>query len=248
MGLVLVSILFLMGAATYLLAFTSDPQSFFFRGFMMGLTGLLFLIFFIFFFGLLAMTLILLGKRPFPGMQWFIDKTLLILFPVVMYLGRLFHITQDKIQRSFIEVNNQLVRARRSTIRSRQCLILLPHCLQDDSCPHKITLSVDNCQKCGRCQIGEIIDLAAEKKVGVEVVAGGTMARRAIEQYGPRAVVAVACERDLSSGVLDSFPLPVIGVINQRPEGPCLNTKVDIRALNEALNFHLMNMERVNQS
>ncbi len=248
MGLVLVSILFLMGAAAYLFAFASDPQSFAFRSFMIVLIGLFFLIFFFFFVGLLAMTLILLGKRPFPAMQWFIDKTLLILFPVVMYLGRLFHITQDKIQRSFIEVNNQLVRARRTTIDSQQCLILLPHCLQKEFCPHKITLSANNCQKCGRCQIGEIIDLAAEKKVGVEVVAGGTMARRALEQYGPRAVVAVACERDLSSGVLDSFPLPVIGVLNQRPEGPCINTKVDIEALKGALNFHLMSLERINRS
>lgn len=245
MGLVLVSLLFLMGAAAYLFTLAIDPQAIFFRGLMMVLTAFFFLLIFFFFVGLLAMTLIVLGKRPFPGMHWLIDKTLLVLFPIVMYLGRFLHITQDKIQRSFIEVNNHLVRARQSKIDSTQCLILLPHCLQNDSCQHKITLSTDNCQKCGLCQIGEVLDIAASRGVGVEVVAGGTMARRALEQYGPRAVVAVACERDLSSGVLDSFPLPVIGVVNQRPEGPCLNTKVDIKSLDDALTLHLQNLETV---
>jgi len=32
----------------------------------------------------------------------------------------------------------------------------------------------------------------------------------------------------LTSGIQDVFPLPVIGMLNQRPFGPCCNTKVDI--------------------
>ncbi len=239
MGLVLLCLVFLLGAAIYLLAFASDPHSLVFRGIVIIMTVFFFLLVFFFFAGLLAMTLIILGRRPLPGMHWLIDKTLLLLFPIVMYLGRMFHIAQDKIQRSFIEVNNHLVRARQAKTDSARCMILLPHCLQNDTCPHKITLSIDNCKKCGNCQVGDIIDVAASKGVEVDVVAGGTMARRALEQYAPRAVVAVACERDLSSGVLDSFPLPVIGVVNQRPEGPCLNTKVDLDALERAINIHL---------
>jgi uncharacterized protein len=65
--------------------------------------------------------------------------------------------------------------------------------------------------------------------IPVVVATGGTLARRAVERHRPRTVVAVACERDLSSGVLDTFPLPVIGVINERPEGPCYNTRVDLK-------------------
>jgi hypothetical protein len=60
-----------------------------------------------------------------------------------------------------------------------------------------------------------------------------------VKKYAPRTVVAVACERDLSSGVLDSFPMPVLGVLNERPEGPCYNTRVDLRALQEALDLFL---------
>ena len=43
----------------------------------------------------------------------------------------------------------------------------------------------------------------------------------------PKLVVAVACEGDLTSGIKDCYPLPVIGVLNDRPFGPCFNTHVD---------------------
>jgi hypothetical protein len=49
--------------------------------------------------------------------------------------------------------------------------------------------------------------------------------------------VAVACERDLSSGIIDSYPLPVLGVTNERPFGPCFNTKVDLGQVIEAIEF-----------
>jgi len=44
----------------------------------------------------------------------------------------------------------------------------------------------------------------------------------------PDLIIAVACERDLTSGIQDTAPLPVYGVFNQRPFGPCLNTQVAI--------------------
>ena len=51
----------------------------------------------------------------------------------------------------------------------------------------------------------------------------------------PQAVLAIACERDLTSGIQDVFPLPVIGILNQRPFGPCCNTKVDIERVEKLL-------------
>jgi hypothetical protein len=47
----------------------------------------------------------------------------------------------------------------------------------------------------------------------------------------------VACERDLTSGIQDAYTLPVIGILNERPFGPCFNTSVDISKVAEALEF-----------
>ena len=56
-----------------------------------------------------------------------------------------------------------------------------------------------------------------------------------VKQARPKAIVAVACERDLTSGIQDVFPLPVLGVLNERPFGPCFNTRVDMNKLEAAV-------------
>ena len=44
----------------------------------------------------------------------------------------------------------------------------------------------------------------------------------------PNIILAVACERDLLSGIRDTMPMKVIGVFNERPEGPCINTVINV--------------------
>ena len=61
------------------------------------------------------------------------------------------------------------------------------------------------------------------------------MARQAVKNARPKAIVAVACERDLTSGIQDVFPLPVLGVLNERPNGPCFNTRADMHKVEEAI-------------
>lgn len=61
------------------------------------------------------------------------------------------------------------------------------------------------------------------------------MARKIIHDLHPSAVIAVACERDLTSGLLETFPLPVFGIVNDRPNGYCQNTQVNLERLEAAL-------------
>jgi hypothetical protein len=50
--------------------------------------------------------------------------------------------------------------------------------------------------------------------------------------------LALACERDLMSGIKDiAEKIPVLAIPNKRPEGPCKNTHVSLRELEEALKF-----------
>ncbi len=50
---------------------------------------------------------------------------------------------------------------------------------------------------------------------------GGTIARRLVLQKRPQLIIAVACEGNLTSGSQDTYPVPVHGVVNQRPYGSC---------------------------
>lgn len=203
----------------------------------MGITVSALIFTLLFLCGLLAIVFTIMQQRTFPGLRWLIEKTLLLLYPFVLQFGRLLHIAQVKIERSFIEVNNQMAMAgaSRAGVRADELLLLLPHCLQYDQCPYKITRHVENCRRCGKCQMADILRISSAKGLQTEVVTGGTSARQAVQKYKPRAVIAVACERDLTSGMLDSFPLPVIGIINERPQGPCFNTRLDLKALEMAV-------------
>lgn len=239
LGLLLIALIFLTLLALYLLLVTSERFHQFSRTLFVGLTISAFVFISLFFFGLAAIVFTILHKRTHPFLRWLIEKTLPLFYPFVLQMGRLMHIAQEKVQRSFIEVNNHLVRARTLDLGAKDLLLLLPHCLQNDQCTYKITRNVNNCRRCGKCQLPEILQICSEKNIKVEVVTGGTLARRALKEHRPRAVVAVACERDLSSGILDSFPLPVIGLLNERPHGPCFNTRVDLTALREAIDYFL---------
>jgi len=160
-----------------------------------------------------------------------------VLFPIMIVLGKLLGISKEKVQQSFVEVNNLLVRAKCRDIKPKRILLLMPHCLQFNDCPIKITSDAYKCAACGKCRIKDLVDLAQKHNVHLSVATGGTLARRRVAESKPQVIIAVACERDLTSGIQDAYPLPVIGILNDRPFGPCFNTSVDIRKVAEALEF-----------
>ncbi len=160
-----------------------------------------------------------------------------VLFPIMILVGRLLGISKEKVQQSFVEVNNLLVKAKCGATRITRILLLMPHCLQFSDCAIKITSDAYKCKACGKCKIKDLVELSQRYGVHLSVATGGTLARRRVREARPEAIIAVACERDLTSGIQDSYPLPVIGIINERPFGPCFNTSVDIDKVAEALEF-----------
>lgn len=168
----------------------------------------------------------------FQGPAW---SAINLLFPLAIRIGKLCDLDQERIERSFIEVSNHLIRRKSVKVSPEKLLILTPHCIQRETCPYKITRNVDNCKVCGNCQVGEILLLSRRLGFHFAVVTGGTLARKVIKTLRPHAVLAIACERDLTSGIQDVYPLPVIGVLNERPYGPCCNTRVDMQAVERAI-------------
>jgi len=157
-------------------------------------------------------------------------------YPIILIFGWLFKIKKDRLQKLLIDTNNSLVFKSRLK-PAKRLLLLLPHCLQLSDCNIKITYNVYNCEGCGRCEIKDFTQIAKDLGLELFVATGGTIARRVVVETRPEAIVAVACESDLSSGIIDTYPLPILGIINERPFGPCFNTKVDINEVENALEF-----------
>jgi uncharacterized protein len=157
------------------------------------------------------------------------------LLPVIEFIGKLFGIPKDTIRQSFVAMNNSLVQSQHLLVKADRILILLPHCLQLFDCEIKVTGDINKCIRCGRCDIKGLAELAQKYQIDISVATGGTLARKVIIEKKPKLVVAVACERDLTSGIKDCYPLPVIGILNDRPFGPCFNTRVDVEKIDQAL-------------
>lgn len=169
-------------------------------------------------------------------LRWFILK---IVYPFLMLAGSLSKRWKELFQKFVINLNNKLVRKqiRKQRYEAKNIIVLLSHCLQRDKCKIRLIHNVYNCERCGKCEITDLIQIADENHIGLFVATGGSLARRIVQDVKPEAIIAVACENELSSGIADTYPLPVIGIANERPNGPCLNTRVDLGKVKEAISF-----------
>lgn len=178
------------------------------------------------------------GKK-LPGIRGMRHLCIRLFLPLMEIVGKAAGVEKTLVRRSFIKVNNEFVCADRRKLRPDEVLILLPHCIQNSTCSRRLGSSLENCARCGKCQISAIRNLAEKCGARVSIATGGTIARRIVAQTRPRLILAVACERDLVSGIQDSYPVPVFGVLNERPFGPCQDTLVPLPALESALAWFL---------
>ena len=187
--------------------------------------------------GLTFLVIGLLRRSASPVVQKIGRNIVDFFYPMTMWVGRLFGVSKEEIEDSYIKINNKMTVSQDIKYRPEEILILAPHCLQNTNCPHKITIDVQNCPRCGKCSVAGLLDIAEETGVNLVVASGGTFARKLAKEYQPKAIVAIACERDLTSGIKDmnAQHIPVVGVLNERPNGPCYNTTVQICKVRQAL-------------
>jgi uncharacterized protein len=139
------------------------------------------------------------------------------LLPWAARLGRWLGVSGDRISNSFLKVHNLVTAALRKPIANSQLLILLPRCLN-------------------REVMQRLRELKEKYQVDMFTAGGGDVAREMIRKKRPKTIIAIACERDLVSGIKDVAPyIPVFGFPNLRPEGPCKNTEVDLPKIEAAI-------------
>jgi hypothetical protein len=144
-----------------------------------------------------------------------------IILESVFRLAKMVGISRDRMGASFVRVSNSISRAVKENRGEEKLLLLLPRCLTKE-------------------QLRKINGLKEIYPLHIHTVSGGELARRKVKELKPTAVIGVACERDLVSGIRDvAGKISVIGIANQRPEGPCKNTYVDMDELTRAIEFYV---------
>ncbi len=162
-----------------------------------------------------------------------------LLFPTITFIGKIVGIDKNELRKIFVKLNNKYIYSKKYRLEPKDILILIPHCIQKHTCKLKVTTKIETCAGCGLCNIGDLVKLKEKTKVNIFVATGGTLARKIILDNKPKAVIAVACERDLTSGVQDVKGIPVLGVFNKRFNGPCIDTTIDIDEVEKAINFFI---------
>src|ERR1019366_2755971 len=115
---------------------------------------------------------------------------------------------RDRVENAAVKVYNALALRRAQKVDTGELLLLIPRCLS-------------------RATLDGVLALAGRYGVPVFVVTRG---RR------PRAVVAVACERDMVSGLHDvAAKVPVLGLTMTLPAGPCKDAALDLASLEKYL-------------
>ena len=197
----------LLGFAFYLIL----PRLSQFYDWLPYVIGSLFLIIWLILFVWYFLILItVLTGREIGQLQIKMKHLMLKSLPWVFRLGLKLGMNRDRLSNSIIKVSNAIIGINRDPISPRQLLVLLPRCLQKEL-------------------IEKIKNYSTSKGIQVFIVSGGSKARAIISNEHPKGIIGVACERDLLSGIKEILPqIPVIGIPNIRPEGPCKNTMIEM--------------------
>jgi uncharacterized protein len=122
---------------------------------------------------------------------------------------------RDWVENAAVKVYNSLAVLRGRKVGKGELLLLIPRCLSKDT-------------------LDGVLGVAGRYGVPVFVATRGQLARRVIRERRPRAVVAVACERDMVSGLHDvAGKVPVLGLTMTLPSGPCKDALLDLGKLED---------------
>lgn len=157
------------------------------------------------------------------------------MYPLILAIVNFFHGDKSIVNQFFIHMNNIFVESMKLKGTSKDILILIPHCVQDSQCSIKITSNLLACKACGKCKASDLKDLQEQYDCKIAIATGGTLARKAVVEYNPKYIIAVACERDLVNGILDVNAIPVYGILNQLPNGPCINTTINVQEIKDVI-------------
>lgn len=222
----------LISFSTYTLLFNKENL---FKYFFAAITVIIVFIGLFIFVGVFSAVMVIYGKSRNKYLIIIFSALIDIIYPFAIFWGKIFRIKRDKVQQSYIELKNFLFNEKLHKYKPQEILILAPHCIQYSECKFKVTNDIYNCKRCGKCQINDLVNLKDKYGVNVAIATGGTLARKIVRDVRPKVIIAIACERDLTSGMQDVKQIPVYGIINERPFGSCFNTRVNIEEVENTI-------------
>ncbi len=152
-------------------------------------------------------------------------------------IGKKLGLSESMIQYTHIELRNSVFEPEFKKVPYNQRIVFLPHCTRDIKvCQAVVDGEGIHCKNCGGCGIDEVTKLAKELGyMGVFTAHGGSMVKKIITKYNPKAVVGVCCFPEAIMGIegvksLGKIPQAVL-LLNDG----CQNTVMNFPLLKEKM-------------
>ena len=111
--------------------------------------------------------------------------------------------------------------------------------IQRRVCRHHVAWRLDFCRRCGKCPVGPLLEICDRYGIEVRMAIRSRFAPQFVAEVVPDLVLAVACENEMTAGILRVAPYRCYGVLITRPEGYCKNTQVQVEEVERAARLFL---------
>lgn len=105
-------------------------------------------------------------------------------------------LSEEDAGRIFQEVN-QAHRPFFLGVDPKDICLFLPHCLKSRNCQARSDEEGIHCERCGRCAMSTLVTAAESAGLRVFCAPGGTLVKALIQKYRPKAVIGVACWKEI---------------------------------------------------
>lgn len=142
---------------------------------------------------------------------------------------RLIGVKPENIERLYIDFKNDHFRDKFQQIEPGHKIVFLPQCLRRAGCKASLDEEGYHCVKCSaECKVSAIKAKAESLGYMVFVCPGGSMVSKIILKYRPRAVLGVACIKEIIMSGEDAEQIRIPYQAVELLRNGCVNTDVDV--------------------
>ncbi|MDY0267340.1 MAG: DUF116 domain-containing protein [Methanimicrococcus sp.] len=142
----------------------------------------------------------------------------------------------DKLHAKMAEIKNNA--HRKKFIKTKNRIIIAPHCMRHIECRAKTTRTGIQCTGCGKCSFSEIRKLAEKYNYKLYIITGSSFVKHILkhpDSEGTDGVLAIGCTYEINKGMrelkgknLVTYGIPLLS-------SGCYNTDIDLEFFEKEL-------------
>ncbi len=150
----------------------------------------------------------------------------------------------EVLDKQFVSLSNMMTKLRKKKCPPEGLLLLFPHCIQNSKCKQNIKHDLNECKRCGKCKVKDLLEISEEYGISIAIASGGRIALKRVMAEEVQGVVAIACEKELRTGLMAAMPKAIFAVPNLRPNGYCVDTDVYMDDVLKAIERFLIHTKK----